>query len=232
MEVERQLKKLATIRASILLELNNLLSMVEGLTDDTNIAAVMAHKEDLTKLQDKFSNIQTEIYSHLDVDSIDRQKDILRRYQTVTSAINTILMRIEIAQRASMTTPQPSTSRRSNFDIMEPRTLPLLEFPSFYGQYSQWTDFKTKFWDLVGNKREYSSTTKYFYLDQSMKCKEVYFQISLVSESRSRTSRSIFESRISVSENRDFVTRYEIFFILENSLILMEILSLARNFFP
>ncbi len=59
----------------------------------------------------------------------------------------------------------------------------------------------------------------------------IYFQISLVSESRSRTSRSIFESRISVSENRDFITRYEIFFKLENSLILMKNLTLAKNFF-
>jgi hypothetical protein len=46
---------------------------------------------------------------------------------------------------------------------------------------------------------------------------EVKFIVSdLVSESRSRTSRSIFESRISVSENRDFNTRYENFLNWKN----------------
>jgi hypothetical protein len=164
---------LTNARAAILIELSHIKEKIEQYDDDTPLAAIMVSRKELTEQKANFQSNQKKILAKIKTEKVESTQGAkIREYKEYVTFIDTKLTQLELLHEppvAQATQPPPMVHE---FISMEPRQLPLLEFPMFDGQYNSWMPFKEKFLDLIGNKENYSAITKYYYLEKCMRDQE------------------------------------------------------------
>ncbi|XP_076392695.1 uncharacterized protein LOC105663902 [Megachile rotundata] len=170
--MDPQLKAFVAERRAIKTKLTLLKKFVNAFDSSTDIVAFEKRLHAHEDLFQKFDKVQSQIES-LDLDEqteqtqLDERESFESAYFSIMSIAEKHVANVNGPQQSE---PSPSTSGTpSPFDVQFAPRLPVINLPTFDGDFSQWIRFRDTFMSLVHNCDRLTDIDRFNYLTSALK---------------------------------------------------------------